>query len=322
MTLALPEGFIVRPPAPDDFGAINNVITACAIADDGTATFTELHQPSDWEYPGFQRETDAWVVCAPDGRIVGYADVWARAAGHFRAEGYVHPEQRGWGIGAALLQLSETRAQQLARLLPAGLPATLLHKISSANAAARQLLDQHGYRRIYHNWQMVIHLSEAPAPPIWPNGITVRPCIPGQDEHRIYTVTTEVFEEPITFPEWAAVRLQPKKFQPDLWFLACADTEVAGVVLGCYLREMGWVNILAVRAPWRRQGLGTALLHHAFGEFYQRGTRQIGLSVDSQNTSGATRLYERAGMRIARQDDRYAKELPPGKEVSIQALAE
>lgn len=39
-----------------------------------------------------------------------------------------------------------------------------------------------------------------------------------------------------------------------------------------------------------------ALLYRSFGEFYQRGIFKCGLSVDAANSSGATRLYERAGM--------------------------
>ena len=78
---------------------------------------------------------------------------------------------------------------------------------------------------------------------------------------------------------------------------------------------------LSVRRPWRRKGLGMALLYHSFGEFYRRGTRKVGLDVDSQNLTGATRLYERVGMRVNRQYDSYEKELRPGIELSTQSLS-
>jgi mycothiol synthase len=84
--------------------------------------------------------------------------------------------------------------------------------------------------------------------------------------------------------------------------------------------EMGWVDDLAVRRSWRRRGLGMALLHHSFGEFYRRGTRKVALEVDSQNLTGATRLYERAGMHATRQYDVYEKELRAGEELSTQSL--
>ena len=72
----------------------------------------------------------------------------------------------------------------------------------------------------------------------------------------------------------------------------------------------------------KHHGLGLALLHHAFGEFYRRGTYKVGLGVDSQNLTGATRLYERAGMHIARQYIGYEKELRTGVELSTQAIEE
>jgi mycothiol synthase len=88
--------------------------------------------------------------------------------------------------------------------------------------------------------------------------------------------------------------------------------EVAGVLLGEMLPDRGWVNDLAVRRPWRGRGLGEALLRHAFGAFYRRGQRTVALGVDSQSLTGATRLYERVGMRVERQYDICEKVLQAG----------
>ena len=90
----------------------------------------------------------------------------------------------------------------------------------------------------------------------------------------------------------------------------------------CVLYQMddGWVDTLGVRRPWRRKGLGMALLQHSFGEFYRRGKYKVGLDVDSQNLTGATRLYERAGMHVARTYISYEKELRAGIELSTQAI--
>ena len=59
-----------------------------------------------------------------------------------------------------------------------------------------------------------------------------------------------------------------------------------------------------------------ALLHHSFGELYRRGKRKVGLEVDAQSLTGATRLYEKAGMRVDRQYDVYEKELRSGRDLS------
>jgi ribosomal protein S18 acetylase RimI-like enzyme len=84
--------------------------------------------------------------------------------------------------------------------------------------------------------------------------------------------------------------------------------------------DLGFVNTLGVRRPWRRRGLGEALLQHAFGEFYRRGRKQVGLGVDASSLTGATRLYEKVGMHVAQQVDLYELELRPGKELGRQAL--
>ena len=57
--------------------------------------------------------------------------------------------------------------------------------------------------------------------------------------------------------------------------------------------------MLFTRRPWRRQGVGAALLHDAFGRFWERDERSIGLGVDAASATGAFRLYERAGMSPA-----------------------
>ena len=73
---------------------------------------------------------------------------------------------------------------------------------------------------------------------------------------------------------------------------------------------MGWVDTLAVRRPWRRRGLGLALLLHSFRELRARGRERVGLGVDGENTTGAVRLYERAGMHVARRSDTYERPSP------------
>ena len=89
-----------------------------------------------------------------------------------------------------------------------------------------------------------------------------------------------------------------------------------------YDTERGWVRSLGVRRPWRKRGLGLALLRHAFHEFYRRGKRKVGLGVDTQNLTGALRLYENAGMRVDQAYDYYEKELRPGAEIRVESLSE
>jgi hypothetical protein len=47
---------------------------------------------------------------------------------------------------------------------------------------------------------------------------------------------------------------------------------------------------------------------------------RIGLGVDADSLTGATRLYEKAGMRVERRYELWEKELRPGIESATQSL--
>jgi len=105
-------------------------------------------------------------------------------------------------------------------------------------------------------------------------------------------------------------------FDPNLWFLAMDGEEIAGVCLcsptDWSILGYGHVSSLGVLRPWRRRGLGTALLRHAFCEMFRRGKSGVSLGVDAESLTGATRLYERVGMVVDQQRDIYELELRPG----------
>ncbi len=107
-------------------------------------------------------------------------------------------------------------------------------------------------------------------------------------------------------------RFDNPNFDPTLWMIAWDGYEVAGFSQNRFRKGIGWIGTIAVRRPWRKKGLGIALLRHTFGEFYKRGTTTIGLGVDSANLIGATRLYQRVGMYMAGEFAMYEKELRDG----------
>jgi ribosomal protein S18 acetylase RimI-like enzyme len=201
---------------------------------------------------------------------------------------------------------------------------TLNSWASSNNEVAQQRLERAGYAAIRGHWRMEIDMEAAPTEPEWPAGITVRTFQPGMDR-QIFEMVDTAFQDhwghiPGTFEEWRHWTIERETFDPTLWFLAFEGNQIAGGSLCTTFMDMGWVDTLGILRPWRRKGLGMALLLHSFGEFYRRGRRKVGLGVDSQNLTGATRLYERAGMHVARQYISFQKELRAGKELSTQAI--
>jgi ribosomal protein S18 acetylase RimI-like enzyme len=119
-----------------------------------------------------------------------------------------------------------------------------------------------------------------------------------------------------SYEEWAHWSVEREGFDPTLWYLARAGGEIAGFVL-CRVSDTdsdcGWVSVLGVRRPWRRRGLGEALLRHSFHEFRARGLSRAALGVDASSPTGATRLYERAGMGVYRETVFYERRLERGR---------
>jgi ribosomal protein S18 acetylase RimI-like enzyme len=164
-----------------------------------------------------------------------------------------------------------------------------------------------------------------PTVPATPEGLTIRPCLPDQDERTLHAVIDEAMtgqwgHEPLSFDDWMR-RRQQRGFVPDLSFLAFAGEEPAGGVVSRYSEGIGWIDLLGVRTQWRNRGLGRALLLHVFAAFFARGTTRVGLGVDAANPTGATRLYEDAGMTVTQQYATYGKVLRAGTECDDAAEA-
>jgi mycothiol synthase len=181
----------------------------------------------------------------------------------------------------------------------------------------RAELAERGYGLVRHFFRMLTPLDGEIEPPHWPAGIAVRTLQPG-DERAVHAATEDAFAdhwdfESRPYERWAKSTFENEHFDASLNFLALDGDEIAGVCL-CAQHQSGepgygWVMTLGVRPRWRRRGLGLALLRHAFATFRERGFDRVGLGVDGENTTGAVRLYERAGMHVAHRHDLFEKTL-------------
>ncbi len=187
-------------------------------------------------------------------------------------------------------------------------------------------LERHGfeYSRTFH--RMRTTFTTAPDAPRWPSGIAVRNVVPGEDDTELVTAHREAFADhygilrqpfETDLEEWRGL-MQADDFDASLWFLAYAIEDGALVGLcACYTEApgdpaRGLINDVGVRPAWRRRGIGQAMLLHAFGELHRRGIEEAVLTVDSENRTGATALYERVGMHPVRVNHTYVKELRLG----------
>ncbi len=323
MTVPFPEGFLVRPATLDDVRRVTDFLRLCQQAEYGFAIANEEGTRTLWTSPEVDLTHDTWLVFS-SGELVGYLHLGHKEPLRMSVVWKVHPEYVHHGLQALLLQCAEERACQFIPLVRADARVSLSFECSGPAHLSREAGEQAGFAYVRSTLRMEIDMNEPPPVAVWPEGITLRPFT-GEMAHAVYEADDEGFRDhwgytPMSFETFRHQFLTPPSFDPTLWFLACEEEKIVGCALCESGEDMAWVNSLSVLRSWRKRGLGLALLHTAFGEFYRRGRRKVALSVDAQSLTGATRLYERAGMHLVRQFDRYEKEIRPGHEISTQVL--
>jgi mycothiol synthase len=328
------QRFILRSPTLDDIPAAVAMLNANALDVAGTQPFTAERLRGEWEEPGFDYSADvclAWV----DNQVAGYGAFFSRAP-YVRSFllARTHPDHYGQGIGTALTRWGEARGAAKLHMAPPAARVTVgCNNFVAHKAGAELLLDLH-YQHVRTFYEMKIEMASAPPEPVWPAGISVRSMVANQEEEAVFRALIESFrdhwgyvESPFeeSFAAWLHHHQSNPEYDPDFFLLAFDGDQIAGLAL-CNPKDtdfpdMAWIDVLGVRRPWRRRGLALALLHHAFGECYRRGIYQAGLGVDASSLTGATRLYEKAGMEVFRQWDAYEKELRAGEDISTQQVA-
>jgi mycothiol synthase len=310
-----------------DLEAVAQLIyEVCAADGDAVVAVTPEELRHEWETPGFSLERDAFLVETSNGQIVGYEEFFnEHEHSRLRTDGYVHPGFKGRGLGTMLLRMVEQRAREEMILAEPGVRVALQSIIDNRDPDSHELHRNEGYQPVRYHWRMEIVLKAPPAKPEFPTGIELRPFIEGEHDVKVWQAQNEAWRDhwgshDVALEEWQRSRLKDPEFDPTLWQIAWDGEEVAGFSLNRYRMGIGWIRTLGVRRPWRKRGLGEALLLQSFGEFYRRGASTIGLGVDAQNPTGATRLYLKAGMHPASEYATYEKELRPGAEIRVQSL--
>jgi len=303
-----------RTATAADLSEVLALAQAADVALIGESDWTEADLREEWE--DYELERDV-LLLELDDRLAGYAAFERKGGGRMLVDGYVHPELTGRGVGGELLRLTEERAREELSAVPAGERAYLQNAALASDPAAPALYAAHGYAPARHFWRMVIDLERAPEPAV-PDGIELRLLREPEERPALHETLEESFEDhwehrPRSFEEWSKNVFEVEGYDPSLVWVALEGGELVGANVCFWKRhgEWGWVGILGVRRPWRRRRIAEALLETAFAEFFRRGERRVALGVDAQSPTGATRLYEKAGMRVFWEAVVYEKELRP-----------
>jgi ribosomal protein S18 acetylase RimI-like enzyme len=333
----LPENFAARQARIEDLPEIHRMEGLKTLHYQGKQGLTLDLLMSSYQTPGFQPDKSVLLIENQDGILVALIEVWdmSNPPIHPFIWMTVDPAYEGLGLEDYLLKWAEIRAQQAVnRVDPELRVAIRCNPLSLVKSASNALLGA-GWTPIRHNFTMRIDMAEVPPGPDWPEGIELKPYDPDKHARQVYELDEEVFQDHFGYvpddPETGYERFMhhmtgDDSYDPGLWYLAYAGEEMVAI---CICRrtsfedpEAGHVSTLGVKRDWRRQGIAQALLLHAFGEFYRRGTVSVDLGVDAESLTGATDLYKKVGMHVHMQYDMHEKVLREGLDISVNQLEE
>jgi ribosomal protein S18 acetylase RimI-like enzyme len=315
---ALPDGWTLRRPTLDDIPEILKLVHASDLASVGAPDFTADEVREMLTAPNTEMSEDCWVALAADGVIVGWAYPNNETGGDRDfIEVYVWPE-RGVPAIRPLLELMLDRVRVRAARFGHD-PYQVRAGAIPTEAAWIAALTGAGFRFVKRHARMTISLAQtAPTPPAPPPGVTVRPLDHTDDAEmrRFHGTIEEAFRDTdhlsTDYPTWRAQIAGESTVAWDEWLVGEVGGEWAGVLRSSDMGadgNGGWVKALAVLRPYRRQGVGQALLRHAFAIYAAKGRTEAGLGVDMANPTRAARLYQAVGMHPLYQANIYQREV-------------
>lgn len=332
MTQTLPVGYRSRPALESDALAVYEIMAANALQFSDQPDESLEDVKNEFESPHINLARNGLVVTRPDGAVVGSAilyDVGRLQAPYIDA--YLHPDEQraNTSIMGYLIHWLETRVCENLAVVPAEHRIVMLAYSVHLDNWYNAHLQAAGFSLIRHSYEMSISLNETPATPIWPEGLTLRYVTADEDWRPILEALRDAWrdhwgyiESPFDehFARWEHHWRQV--FKPGLLLLGMDGDRVAGMALNQPdvggNQDCGYVGTLCVRRDYRRRGLAMALLQQSFLDFHAMGKTEVTLGVDASSLTGATRLYERAGMHVKTQYDLYEKELRAGIEIRTE----
>jgi ribosomal protein S18 acetylase RimI-like enzyme len=325
----LPDGLIARPLSDDDAAAVAALLAAAEQVDD-TGEYPDAEDVAEWwQGWGLDPSRDGLAVCDAAGIVVAHATVMApptfRGAFAVHLEGRVRPDLRGRGIGRALLawQLDRGAAVHAEREPQAA--GALTVEVPGTMSALESLVRRAGLRPERWYREMQRPLTGLPALPAV-HAVDIVPFSWDRDDEvrRAHNAAfTRHHGSSDRDPDaWQSLFTGQRNFRADLSRLAIADGAVVGYVLA-YVFEadaaargsrevsLGQIGVLPAA---RGRGIASAVIVDVLRAAAGSGCQSAALGVDTENVTGALRLYEGLGFEPVRTRVSWTRDLPPAVE--------
>lgn len=238
------------------------------------------------------------VLAHEGGELVGYGTL-----AHGSAEVVVSPEARGAGVGGRVLDRLREIDPQLLLWAHGDLDG------GRRLAASRGLVPRRPLWRMER--PVAGEFSELP-PVRLPEGISVRPFVPGQDDQAWLALNALAFADHAEQGRMTAADLTART-QEDWFdaegFLLLTDQRRDGEIVGFHWTKVdalpvGEVYVVGVHPARQGQGLGRAATLVGLHHLAERGVEVVELYVDGDNEA-AVATYRRLGFERAAVDVQY-----------------
>jgi ribosomal protein S18 acetylase RimI-like enzyme len=311
----LPDGRTWRRATLADAEAVFELTAACNLAVVGVPDRTLEDVRNDLGEPGFDLETDSWLVHDRAGALVGFAWTYRKGTGEQVDVDTIAPDD---GVARWMYERVLARAGEMAA---AGghRQAVVDQGIYREDARIRALAQARGFRPATTFYRMRIDHDGAPAPTA-PPGVTVHADTGAEDFRRTaHAVLVESFKDHFgwlakPFEEWQDGLERDTTFDWSQLTVAELDARPVAIMVTTDQfvadEDCGYVADLGVLAEARGRGIAKYLLRSAFAADVAAGRTGTILHVDGNNTTPALGLYEGVGMRRVLTIDVFRRTVP------------
>lgn len=248
----------------------------------------------------------AWILAYLDDEPVGCGvGRPSQVAGSQYSMARVLPEYRRQGVGSALLLELSERAKQSGS-------ASLWGRIREDDPESRSYAQRRGFEEVGRDFQVVLDLAKVDTSQEPPADLEIVSVAERPDLiQAVFEVETEVApdvpglpgqrHEPMTFERWSNFYLEGPGAMPRALVVALVDGEVVGYA---GMRRRGATSrtgenmLTAVRRPWRKRGIATALKLAQIERARLAGIERLFTTNDETNV-GMREVNKRLGYRPA-----------------------
>ncbi len=305
----------IRNYREHDLGLVTVLLNAIEAVDQVGQGTTAEELREEFATPEFFPEQNAFVAEDDRGQIVAFGAVYLKheeLESGFGARLSVHPIYRGRGLEDRLLNRLIERAQERLPQITAENVyfSTFTH---SAYQEKLRALERAGMNEVRRSWMMRCSRLDNLGAANFPPAFLIRNFRRGEDDEESRDALNAAFRDHWSHADESAERWQHflnlERYRPDLTVIA-EDTRSGRIAGFCHIvvnelenqrlgRQRGWIDILGVRPEYRKQGLGEALILQGMQNLRDARMQEAALWCDSENLTGATRIYFRVGFQVA-----------------------